>query len=108
MASYTAVRVKSQTLTAATVDTVTLSATGAAYVEVYNRSTGTDVISFTTDGTTPTALGDDCYVVGGGQALAVPASTTATKLISAGTPGYTVTAVPDGNMVPSVNGYVVR
>lgn len=108
MASYTAVHVKSQTLSAATVDTVTLSATGAAYVEVYNRSTGADIISFTTDGTTPSALGDDCYVVAAGQALSVPASTSATKLFSAGTPGYTVTAVPDGAMVPSVNGYVVR
>lgn len=105
MASYSAVRVKSQTLSAATVDTVTLSG-AAGSVEVYNRSTS-DTISFTTDGSTPTALGDDCYVAGAGQSVTVPAATSATKLISAGTPAYTVTGIANSVMSPSVNGYTV-
>jgi hypothetical protein len=49
------------TLTASTVDTVTLSRSYAR-VEVINRG-GTNEIFFTTDGSVPTVLGDNCFVV---------------------------------------------
>jgi hypothetical protein len=93
MASYTAARVKSATLTGTTVDDVTLAGVWPR-VEVLNRGTGT--ISFTVNGTTPTALGDNCYVVLPNTSLTVPtdsvASSTAIKLIGNGD-AYTVTGV---------------
>lgn len=99
MASYTANRVKSQTLGASTVDTVTLNS-AYAYVEIYNRSGFSAGISFTVDGTTPTALGDNCFVVGAGQSLTVKVpvastlpGTTVVKLISVTADPYTVTGV---------------
>lgn len=93
MASYTADRVKSATLTSTTVDTVTLNGVWPK-VEVLNRGTGT--ISFTVDGSTPTGLGDDCYVVLPSTSLVVPtdavAASTDVKIIGNGD-GYTVTGV---------------
>jgi hypothetical protein len=91
VASYTANSVTHQTLAAATVDTVTL-ALDFNQVEVLNR--GTTDIYFTADGTTPTVGGNDCQIVlaGGGVKVDVPtAGATVVKLISSGTPAYTVT-----------------
>lgn len=99
MASHTANRVQSATLSASTVDDVTLA--GAfGYVEVFNRAGSGGGISFTVNGDTPTVLGDDCYVVGPGQAVVVPApvddslpNSTVVKLISSSADPYTVTGV---------------
>jgi hypothetical protein len=94
MASYSVDRAKHATLVASTVDTVTL---GRDFneVEILNRD-GTAAIYFTVDGSTPT--------VGGDNALVIPAvigsvtestldisGTNVVKLISAGTPSYSVT-----------------
>jgi hypothetical protein len=83
-------RIVHGTLTAATVATVTLDA-DYANVEVRNR--GTDEIFFTVDGTDPTVEGADTEVVPGNSAHQVPAlqrNTTDVKMISSGTPKYTV------------------
>lgn len=94
MASYIVARSKHATLTAATVDTVTFSGEHPA-VEVVNRATSGDIY-FTVDGTTPVSAANDTYFVGPGQALTVSLPTSqpdAVKLISAGTPAYSVTGV---------------
>lgn len=100
MASGSAFKAYHSTLTAATVDTVTLDAWGR-YVLVINKS-ATDYIYVTTDGSTPTVEGNNTYCVCPGQskvlfnegvepepALAL-AGSTAVKLISSGTPKYGV------------------
>lgn len=96
MASYSAALVKSATLSGTTVDTVTLTSLYQS-VEVLNR--GSNALSFTVGGATPTALGDNCFVVPAGEALAVPVpsatdSTTGTvvKIIGNGD-AYTVTGI---------------
>jgi hypothetical protein len=73
MATPTAVKTKTTTLTAATVDTVTLTG-GGLEVEVTNWG-ASNRISFTTDGSTPTVDGDNTYPVGPGQSLRVPGGT---------------------------------
>lgn len=62
MANLTAAVAKHATLTAATVDKVTLS-THLGGVEVVNRDQGTSELYVRVDGTDPTVGGDDCYVV---------------------------------------------
>lgn len=94
MASATVATAKHLTLAASTVDSITFSVNPKT-VEVLNRD-GAAAIFFTVDGSTPTVGGDDCFAVpaAAGAALAVDApSTTGTvvKLISAGTPAYSVT-----------------
>jgi len=91
MATYSAAKsLGVKTLTAATVDTVTLTY-GFKFVEVKNW--GTDRISFRVDGTNPTVDGNECYIVGGGEGLNVPSLSDPdlVKLISAGTPSYSIT-----------------
>lgn len=95
MATYTATRSTHQTLTANTVDTVTV---GPDYpsVEVKNRATTGAGISFTVDGTTPAVLGNDTYIVLPGESLVVPSPATTgdvVKLISATADAYSVTGV---------------
>lgn len=87
-------RIKHGTLVAATVATVTLDR-DYDIVEVLNR--GDDEIFFRVDKTNPAVDGDDAYVVVSGQwvQVSVPGSAGSTniRLISAGTPEYTVTGV---------------
>lgn len=94
MADHSEARSKHATLSAATVDSVTLT-TNFSHVEVKNRATTGAGISFTTDGSTPTALGDDTYWVGPGEWLVVPfgGATDVVKLISATADAYSVTGV---------------
>lgn len=94
MAAYTVVRSKHATLVAATVDSVTLSQDWGS-VEILNRSTSGDIYA-TVDGTTPVSAADNTIYVGPGQAVQVSMPTTGAgtddvKLISAGTPSYSVT-----------------
>lgn len=97
MASYTASRAVHNTLTATTVDTITLSAQYVR-VEVLNRSATGDIF-VTLDGSTPTVGGNDTYVVpatGVGTFVnpantSQPPTSTVVKLISSGTPSYSVT-----------------
>lgn len=92
MASYTVVVAKHATLTANTVDTVNLPA-AATVVEVLNRD-GTAEIYFTIDGNDPAVAGDDTNVLPaamGSLEVGSPlAAQTVVKLISSGTPKYTV------------------
>lgn len=106
MASYTAVLSTHHTLTAATVDTVTLSGLlqgmPITRVEIYNHD-ATAVIYCRADGTTTVSAADGTYSVGPGMARIIPvsyvlgatagAATEVITLISAGTPAYSVTAV---------------
>ena len=95
MGTYTGDRaVHAKTLSAATVDTVTLSRPGSK-VEVLNHD-GVAAIYFTVDGSTPTVAGAATYVIpAAAGALEVNAEDaqppTVVKLISAGTPTYSVT-----------------
>lgn len=95
MASYTGASSQHQTLAASTVDTVTLTADFNA-VEVLNRGTSGDIY-FTVDGVTvPTVGGAGTYVVQPGMSLIVDPATSANtvvKLISSGTPAYSVTGI---------------
>lgn len=87
-------KAKHSTLTAATVATWTFT-TNFSYVEVKNRAaSSTAGISFTTDGSTPTVLGDDCELVLPGESLVVALDGTDTvKLISATADAYSITGV---------------
>lgn len=85
--------VHEQTLTATTVDTVTY-ADDLREVEVLNVD-GAAAIYLTTDGSAPTVGGEHCYFVpaiaGAARELRVHApGATVVKLISAGTPKFSV------------------
>lgn len=92
MATYAVSNGKHATLTAATVDTVTLTSTLCQVIEIWNRGT-TDPIYFTKDGTTPTVGGDNTYVVTAGQrdTVMARATTDTIKLIAATAVAYSVT-----------------
>lgn len=87
-------KAKHGTLTAATVASWTFT-TNFAFVEVKNRAaSSTAGISFTTDGSTPTVLGDDTELVLPGESIIVPLDNSDTvKLISATADAYSVTGV---------------
>lgn len=93
---YTVARAKHATMAAAaTAESVTLTdlATKRGEVEVVNRD-GVASIFFTVDGTTPTVLGDDCYVLPaavGSLIVNSPKDVAAVvKIVSDGTPQYSV------------------
>jgi hypothetical protein len=95
MATYTVTTAKHATLTANTVDTVTIG-TGVGWerprIEVLNRG-DVDTLTFTTNGANPTVLGDDCYLVPAGGSLQVSLALGATavvKLIAATAVPYSV------------------
>lgn len=93
MATLNATRVAHGTLTANTVDVVTLTGGAQANVEVLNRSATADIY-FRTDGTVPTVGGTDCDIVpaGGAVKLSVPVATaTVIKLISSAAAAYSTT-----------------
>lgn len=94
MATYSEALSKHATLTATTVDTVTLTGTDYYSVEVVHRSGSlTTPIYFTVDGSTPTVEGDDTYVVmpGGWKTVKSRVNVDVIKLISAGAVAYSVT-----------------
>lgn len=92
MASYTVRARKHATLAAATVDSVTVTGPSPT-LTVVNRD-GAAEITFTVDGSTPVAGADETYVLPaaiGALTVDMPGGATATvKLISAGTPKYSV------------------
>lgn len=100
MATGSAYKSLHATLTADTVDTVSLTG-WTKYVRVVNTS-ASDLIYVTTDGSTPTVEGDNTYVVLPSSDLLLinegvlpePAlgtsGSTVVKLISSGTPTYGV------------------
>lgn len=79
-------------LAAATVDTVTFAADHGE-IEVLSRD-GAAEIYFTVDGSTPTVGGTNCFVQPAGVGSTIVAvrarGGTVVKLISAGTPAYSV------------------
>lgn len=85
-----------KTLTASTVDTVTF--TGADVAEVAITTDGTAAIYVRFDGTNPTVAGTPCRMVPAiaGVYLMAPrtAGATVVKLISSGTPKYSVMRMP--------------
>lgn len=112
MATGSAVRIYHGTLTTSTVDTITLGA--ATAVRIINR--GTVDIFLSLDGSTPTVAGAETLVVPAGQSEtfntglrhgvgqwtdydgvttvgSANAATFVVKLISSGTPAYSVVAV---------------
>lgn len=97
MATYSGMRIKHQQLTAATVDTVTLNA-DYPQVEVVNRD-GAAAIFFTIDGDAPTVEGDNTHVLPAAiSGVTVPSNAdtgdpTVVRLISSGTPKYSVRGV---------------
>ena len=93
MASYSVARSKHATLVAATADDVTFT-TVRTSCEVKNRGTAGDIY-FTVNGDAPVSAADDTFYVGPGESLVVAMSASAqvVKLISAGTPAYSVTGV---------------
>jgi len=85
---------KHGTLVSSTVATVTLDGEYSA-VKVTNLTGGSDPIFFTVDGSAPTDAGEDTYSVaalaGASRTVGVSVTgTTVVRLISAGTPEYTV------------------
>lgn len=94
MADDTTARCEHSALTAATIDTVTVT---APQVEVcLTNRTGADEIYFTIDGTAPTVGGQNCFVLPAAicsrtiQKNAFGATVAVVKLISAGTDSYSV------------------
>ncbi len=88
---------KHNTLTADTVDTVTLGDRNYDQVMVTNRSGG-NPIYFRVDGTAPTVEGDDTFVVAASawahKTIGLPdKESLQVKLISAGAEDYSVEAV---------------
>ncbi len=100
MASYSVARAKSTTLSANTVDTITVTGAFASPggIEVINRSqTGTIWVRL--DGTAPTVGGDNCHPVLGTRFFenpwAVYSTNAVVKLISDAALAYTVESAPD-------------
>lgn len=98
MANLTADLAAHGTLVGATVDTVTLQYPGASLFEVVNRdATSTIFVTYSKSGTpaTPTVGGNDTFVVPPNSAKQLAfgltgASNLVVKLISSGTPAYSV------------------
>jgi hypothetical protein len=88
VASHTAVKAQHATLSAATADTVTLSGSGNT-LRIRNRGTAGDIY-FTVDGVVPVSLADDTYFCGPGESIVLESGGKVVKLISAGTPEYSV------------------
>lgn len=94
MASGTATDAYHSTLTASTVDTVTLTS-AAKRLRIINRS-GTAEIYYTTNGSAPTVFGANCYVVvaaiteDSARNELGDQNETKVQLISSGTPTYSV------------------
>lgn len=96
-------RVTSGTLVASTVDTVTFTAYYAG-VSITNRDASAEIF-VRADGVNPTVEGDDCYIVPPGKTVTVynglPVADQSTgvnagtnvRLISSGTPKFTVAGV---------------
>jgi hypothetical protein len=94
MANYTGSRIVSAALVAATADTVTLDADYTA-VEILNRSGSAEIFATVDGGPAPTVGGTNCDVLPAAiGSLTIDASAygvpTVVKLISSGTPTYTV------------------
>lgn len=92
MASHSVAAAKHATLSASTVDTVTIGSSDVDTAYVVNID-GAAIIYATGDGTAPTVAGDDIPVVVpalAGAYAVVDVVGSAVKLISAGTPKYAV------------------
>lgn len=92
MASYTVSRSKHATLGAGVVDTVNLTAHEQG-VEVINHD-ASSVIYVTFDGPVPTVAGDNTLYVPVSEVYYHRVPTRRVRLISAGTPAYSVQGVP--------------
>jgi hypothetical protein len=98
MATYTGNRVVHATLTAATVDTITLDSDYVS-VEIVNRDGAAEIYATVDTSLTPTVGGANCDVLPAAiGALTIDATgygtPTTVKLISSGTPAYSVKGLP--------------
>lgn len=113
MATYSATRAKHATLTASTVDTVTIgdqtSRDKFGALEIFNRDTGTGLYyTYSTSATAPadpTVAGDNTYYVPPSGAMMIPldfAQTNifAVKVISSAAAAYSVHGTPRSEGVP--------
>jgi hypothetical protein len=94
VATYSGAQTQHQTLTASTVDTVTLDG-NYDQAEVVNRATSGDIY-WTVNGSTPTAGGAGTFITRAGEALKVRApegGQTVVKLISTAACPYSVTGI---------------
>ena len=97
MATGSATFAYHSTLTASTVDVVTLSR-GTVFVEVYNRAAagGADIYVTTGSSASPTVGGNDCYIITPQSSDTLPtyrlqgSDSNVVRLISSGTPAYSV------------------
>jgi hypothetical protein len=87
MASHTVVKAKHASASAATVDTITFTGSGGN-IRVLNR--GDNPLSFSVDGSVPTALGDDTLYAGPGENVVVSTQSKVVKLISTVGTDYSV------------------
>lgn len=88
-------RIVHGTLVAATVTTVTLTDLEYEQLEVMNVD-GAAAIYFRVDGVSPTVAGDDCEVIPATISVlrvATPSVDNEVRLISAGTPKYSVRGI---------------
>ena len=94
MATYTPKASTHPTLTAATVDTVTITATDFPFIAVHNRASSGAGITFTVDNSTPVALANETYLVLPGAERVVPfKGLDSVKLLSATADAYSVYGV---------------
>ena len=95
---------KSGTLVASTVATVQI-VPWASGLWVECRTTGTDEMWVTLDGSVPTVAGDNCFLVSGARNFPVSydanGSVVTVKMISSGTPGYSVSGLVPSKLAPA-------
>lgn len=92
MAAVNGARAATATLTAATVDTITLTSKTSVF-ELTHHGDATEPIYFRDQNADPAVAGVDCDVILAGQRLVVSAPGGVLKVISAGVPSYTLAAL---------------
>lgn len=91
MASYTANRVKNQTLSGGTADTITFTDTPSK-IRVANRS-ATNPIYFRVDGIAAVVAADENFVVEANSFLEINTTSKVVSLISSGGQAYSVSVL---------------
>lgn len=90
MASYSVDKAKHATLVASTVDTITFTSDSPGPLCKVSNWSASAVIYCRIDGTDPTVAGDNTYRIGSGSFITLLPRGNAVKVISSGTPDYSV------------------